>query len=56
MKCKKCHSENLIIIGPKRKLVCNDCLAYQKFLTVADAKTFLQIKEEESFKLTIPED
>jgi len=48
MKCKNCGSENLTIIlsGPHRKLVCADCLAFQKFLSVADARTFLQIKEQ----------
>jgi hypothetical protein len=47
MKCIKCDSENLTIIlsGPHRKLVCADCLAFQKFLSVKDAQTFLQIKD-----------
>lgn len=47
MKCKKCKSEHLVIVpsGPGLKLVCEDCLAYQKFLSQADAKTFMQIKE-----------
>jgi len=46
MKCNKCKSENLTIIlsGPHRKLVCADCLAFQKFLSISDAKTFLAIK------------
>ena len=46
MKCKKCDSENLVIIesGPHKKLVCADCLAFQKFLSQKDAKTFEQIK------------
>ena len=47
MKCRKCRSENLIIVpsGPGLKLVCEDCLAYQKFLSKSDAKTFEQIKK-----------
>jgi len=47
MKCKQCGSKNLIIVpsGPHQKLVCADCLAYQKFLSKQDAKTFKQIQE-----------
>jgi len=46
MKCKKCDSENLIIVesGPHNKLICVDCLAFQKFLSKKDAKTFEQLK------------
>lgn len=42
MRCKKCESENLEIIqsGPHNKLVCKNCLAFQKFLSKKDAKTF----------------
>lgn len=45
MKCKKCESENLTIVlsGPHQKLVCADCLAFQKFLSVKYTKTFLAI-------------
>ena len=48
MKCKKCGSTNLDIVesGPHQKLVCCDCLAYQKFLSKAKAKTFKQLKEK----------
>ena len=44
MECKKCQSENLRIIasGPHKKLVCNDCLAFQKFLLKSEAKTFVE--------------
>ena len=47
MKCKKCNSENLAIVksGPGQKLVCMDCLAYQKFLSKSEAKTFKQLQE-----------
>lgn len=47
MKCKKCNSENLEIVksGPHNKLVCKDCLAFQKFLNKAQAKTFEQLIE-----------
>jgi hypothetical protein len=47
MKCIKCGSENLQIVvsGPHQKLVCGDCLAFQKFLSKADAKTFLQLQQ-----------
>jgi len=48
MKCKKCFSPNLELVksGPHNKLVCGDCLAFQKFLNAADAKTFLQIQAQ----------
>ncbi len=47
MKCNKCNSGNLTIVvsGPHHKLVCKDCLAFQKFLSKADAKTFRQLYE-----------
>lgn len=46
MKCKKCSSENLAIIqsGPHNKLVCRDCLVFQKFLSKKDAEVFIQLK------------
>ena len=46
MKCNKCDSENLVIVdsGPHKKLVCADCLVFQKFLSKKDAKTFEQIR------------
>jgi len=52
MKCTKCESENLHIVdsGPHKKLVCKDCLAYQKFLSAKDVKTFSQIKASEENK------
>jgi len=47
MKCKNedCSSENLVIVksGPHNKLVCKDCLTFQKFLNKAQAKTFEQL-------------
>jgi len=48
MKCIKCGSTNLDVVesGPHQKLVCCDCLAYQKFLSKAKAKTFKQLKEK----------
>jgi len=48
MKCKKCKSTNLKIIesGPHNKLVCEDCLTFQKFLTKQDKNTFNSIKGE----------
>jgi len=48
MKCKKCQSENLKLIdsGPHKKLVCGDCLAFQKFLSKSEATTFNQIKSD----------
>ena len=47
MQCKKCGSKNLQILksGPHKKLVCEDCLTFQKFLNAADAKTFAQLKD-----------
>lgn len=52
MRCKKCNSGNLKIIraGPHNKLVCVDCLSYQKFLSKSKAKTFLQLKKKEQLK------
>lgn len=46
MRCKddECGSDNLMVVGKKRKLVCLDCLKYQKFLSKADAKTFEEIQ------------
>jgi len=48
MKCKKCDSENLKVIdsGPHKKLVCADCLGFQKFLSKSDAQIFEQLKEK----------
>ncbi len=48
MECIKCGSQNLVIVtsGPHEKLVCGDCLAFQKFLSKEDAKTFKQLHEE----------
>lgn len=42
MRCKKCSSKNLQIVnvGPHKKLVCADCLTYQKFISKSEAKTF----------------
>ena len=49
MKCTKCGGENLVLVvsGPHEKLVCGDCLAFQKFLSKEDAKTFKQIYPEQ---------
>lgn len=51
MKCTKCGSTNLVLVtsGPHNKLVCGDCLAFQKFLSKADAKTFRQLQGEQEF-------
>jgi transcription initiation factor TFIIIB Brf1 subunit/transcription initiation factor TFIIB len=48
MKCKECGSTNLDIIksGPHQKLVCCDCLTYQKFLNKSQAKTFKQLRRK----------
>ena len=45
MKCIKCGSKNLDVVksGPHNKLICVDCLAFQKFLSGADTKTFLAL-------------
>ena len=46
MRCHKCGSINLAVVksGPHNKLVCADCLAFQKFLNAGDARTFLQLQ------------
>ena len=48
MKCKNCNSTNLEIVesGPHKKLVCVDCLKFQKFLNEKDVDTFNQINKE----------
>lgn len=45
MNCKKCKSEKLNIVkaGPHQKLVCAECLAFQKFISKKDADTFRQL-------------
>jgi len=45
MKCLKCKSENLTVVksGPHKKMICKDCLAFVKFLTGSEYKTWLQI-------------
>ena len=47
MNCPKCGSENLKIVksGPHNKLVCRKCLAFVKFLSKAEAKTFAQLNQ-----------
>ena len=46
MKCKKCNSENLGVVksGPHHKLVCIDCLAFQKFLPAREFKVFMELQ------------
>lgn len=48
MKCKKCGSKELEIVqsGPHNKLVCQDCLAFQKFLSGSDLDVFLALKNK----------
>jgi len=48
MKCKKCNSENLelVISGPHYKLICADCLEFQKFLSKTHAKNFVALKRK----------
>ena len=50
MKCVKCGSDNLEVIRLEEqrmnKLVCCDCLAYQKFLSDKDAQTFDLLKKK----------
>lgn len=52
MKCKKCGSEDLVVVpsGPHKKLVCVNCLAFQKFLSAKDAETFLAVKEAKALE------
>lgn len=40
MKCIKCDSGNLYVIaaGPHNKLVCVDCLTFQKFISTPELK------------------
>ena len=52
MKCKECNSSNLKIIksGPHNKLICEDCLAFQKFVSNKDKKTFEAVKDNNIIK------
>ena len=51
MQCKKCSSTNLKLLksGPHNKLICADCLAFQKFLSKADAQTLKQLTAKDLF-------
>ena len=65
MKCKKCNSQNLIVkeeyfkngSGPHRRLICADCLAFQKFMKKTEAKNLEIVRnitnEELNFKLDL---
>lgn len=57
MKCKKCGSEKLKIVqaGPHQKLVCTECLAFQKFLSKKDADTFMQLQDSKFMNKIIDE-
>jgi len=48
MKCIKCGSYHLDIIksGPHNKLVCVDCLAFQKFLSKSDTVNFIALQSK----------
>ena len=50
MKCKKCGSSDLVVVdsGPHKKLICNECLGFQKFLPHGQAKGFEQIQKKRS--------
>lgn len=45
MQCPKCKSEDLMVVKANmhNKLICRQCLAYVKFLSNKDTKTFLAI-------------
>ena len=46
MKCKKCESENLVVVeaGPQKKLLCVDCNTFVKFLSAPEYRNFKQIQ------------
>ncbi len=48
MKCKHCGSSNLNVIksGPHNKLICEDCLKFQKFLSAKDKEIFESLTTE----------
>lgn len=48
MQCNKCGSTNLKLVesGPHDKLVCGDCLTFQKFLSISDALTFRRLEKD----------
>lgn len=52
VRCKKCQSRDLVVVrsGPHFKLVCKECLTFQKFLSKTDAKTFDQLKQKKEEK------
>lgn len=52
MKCSKCGSKNLDIIekGPHKKLVCEDCFEFQKFLKKGETENFKELKRKKDRK------
>ena len=63
MKCKKCNSENLIVKQEKFKdhtiherLICGDCLTFQKWLPKNQAKNLRIMKDDFQNHPDYPED
>lgn len=50
MNCPHCYSDNVTILesGPHKKLVCQDCYKFIKFLSNADYKVFLALQEKKA--------
>jgi late competence protein required for DNA uptake (superfamily II DNA/RNA helicase) len=52
MRCNRCESDNVAVLesGPHKKLVCQDCYSFIKFLSAAEYKIFLAIKAKKEEK------
>jgi|WetSurSiteA1Bulk_404760.scaffolds.fasta_scaffold20083_3 hypothetical protein len=52
MQCNRCESKNVDVIesGPHKKLVCQDCYSFIKFLSAAEYKIFLSLKAKREEK------
>jgi len=52
MTCIYCYSNKLdiVISGPHYKLVCTECYKFQQFLSAADYKVFMILKEKREKK------
>lgn len=46
MRCNRCESDNVAVLesGPHKKLICQDCYSFIKFLSGAEYKIFLGLQ------------
>ena len=52
MRCNRCESNNVAVLesGPHKKLVCQDCYSFIKFLSAAEYKIYLSLKAKKEEK------